>query len=220
MHQVFDRNAYTFRILSTLIIVQVIVLLFIKLWPVSFQQNPIDEAYPNPEVIVMEEIVSTLQAPPTPPPVAPLPPVIMPDDSILPEELILDFDPLYTIGVTVKEPPTDSESAPSIGIERSIPPKPIRIVTPEYPRPAQRRRVRAEIIVSVVVDKSGNVKSPRILERYLLNESGRAPALVDELGYGLEQAAVNAALKSFFRPAKKGGAAIDSHHKLSFKFGI
>ncbi|MCY4169995.1 MAG: hypothetical protein OXE59_00595 [Bacteroidetes bacterium] len=219
LRQLIDRDGYTFRILGTLIIAQVLVVLSIKFWPLTSMDSPIDIVYINPEAIEMEEVVNTHQARPTPPPVAPLPPVIKPVDMIIPDDPLTDLDPLQ-INETLSEPPIISVGSSSLTIDNPSPPKPIRIVTPEYPRPAQRKRVRAEVIISVVVDKSGNVQSPQILERYLLSESGNVRTLVEELGYGLEDAAVSAALKSLFRPAKKGGMAVDGRHRLSFKFGI
>ncbi|MCY4204243.1 MAG: energy transducer TonB [Bacteroidetes bacterium] len=168
----------------------------------------------------MEEIVPTRQIRRTPPPPPPLPPVIRPEDVILEDELILDFDPLALTGPPTDTPSLDPIGPSTTGINTSEPPKPIRVVTPEYPRSAQRRKIRAEIIIAFVVDKHGQVQSPEILERYLLKEGESSRTLVDELGYGLEEAAVNAALRSLFRPARKNGTAVDSNHKLSFKFGI
>ncbi len=217
IHQLFDHKTYTLRILSTLIIAQVLVLACIKFWPLSSLENPVDVAYPDSDAIMMEEIVQTFQPRSTPQPVTPLPPIIKSDDIILDEEPILELDPLLISGPPAEELPMDSSS---VSLGSSVPPKPIRIVTPEYPRHAQRRQIRAEIIIHVIVDKSGRVQSPQILERYLLDESIQGHTLVEELGYGLEEAAVNAALKSIFRPAKKGGITVDSYHKLSFKFGI
>ncbi len=208
------------RLLACIITVQVLILLCIKLWPLPLAPEPLEIIYSSPETIQMEEVVSTRQVRRSPPPPPPIPPVIRPEDVILEEDLLLDFDPLSVAGPPMDELPPDPDAALTGGIASSEPPKPIRIVTPEYPRSAQRRKIRAEIVISVVVDKRGRVQSPQILERYLLNEREETRTLVDELGYGLEEAAVRAALRSLFRPARKAGAAVDSNHRLSFRFGV
>ncbi|MCY3999737.1 MAG: hypothetical protein OXF06_09275 [Bacteroidetes bacterium] len=220
MRQLFDRDFYGLRILATMITVQVLLLLCVKLWPTSFVPSPPAVVYSDSEVIQMEEVISTQQSKRTPPPPAPLPPVVRSEDIILEDEITLDDDPLIVSMIPVSEPPQEMDGSAQAGVPRSEPPKPIRIVTPDYPRSAQRRKVRAEIIIHVVVNQQGHVQSPKIIERYLISETGNQKTLVNEIGYGLEDAAVNAALKSLFRPAKKDGATIDSHHQLSFRFGM
>ena len=116
--------------------------------------------------------------------------------------------------------PTEPQGTPSTGLAATEGPKPIRIVTPEYPKSANRRNIRAEIVVAVVVDKRGRVRSPQIVGRYLLDEKDNTRLLVDALGHGLEEAAVSAAMRYLFRPARKGGAAVESNHEIIFKFGV
>jgi len=220
MRQIFDRDFYILRILATMIAVQVLIVLCIKLWPPSLMPSPPDVVYSDSDTIQMEEIISTQQSKRPPPPPAPLPPVIRSEDIILEDEVILNYDPIVVNVMPVSEPPEDIDGFSSPGNSRSEPPKPLRIVTPEYPRSAQKQRIRAEIIIHVIVDQQGLVQSPQILERYLIHQTGNHRILVEEIGYGLEEAAVNAALKSLFRPAKKDGVSVDSHHQLSFRFGM
>ena len=219
MQRHFDGDHYILRLLASILVAQVLVLLCIKLWPLPLTPEPLDITYSNPEAIQMEEIVTTHQTRLAPPPLPPLPPVIRPEDIILEEDLALDFNPLTVIGPPMDEIPAEPEGIRSNGIAASEPPKPIRIVTPEYPRSAQRRKIRAEVVVTLVVDQRGEVRSPQVLERYLLDEKGNTRTLVDELGYGLEEAAINAAMRSLFRPARKEGIVVASNHKLTFKFG-
>ena len=220
MRRHFDGDSYSLRLFASILAAQVLILLCIKLWPVTSEPKPLDIIYSSPEVIQMEEIVSTNQTRRAPPPPAPLPPVIAPDDTILEEDILLDLDPLALTDPSLEDMPTDPEGALSTGTAASEAPKPIRIVTPEYPRSASRRKIHAEIVIAVVVDKRGRVQSPQIVERYLLNEKDNTRTLVDVLGHGLEEAAVSAAMRSLFRPARKDGATVESNHKLSFKFGV
>ncbi len=219
MRRHFDGDLYTLRLFAGIIVAQALVLLCIKLWPPPVPPKPLDIAYSNPETIQMEDIITTHQTQSSPPPPAPLPPVIQPEDMILEEDLPLDFSPLTITAPPIDEIPAETEGMQPSGIAASEPPKPIRIVTPEYPQSAQRRRIRAEVVITLVVDKQGRVQSPQVLERYLLDKTENTRTRVDELGHGLEEAAINAAMRSLFRPAKKEGMSVDSHHKLTFKFG-
>lgn len=220
MRRHFDGDSYSLRLFASIIAAQVLILLCIKLWPIAPEPKPLDILHSSPEVIQMEEIVSTRQTRRAPPPPAPLPPVIAPDDIILEEDILLDLDPLTVTGPPMDEMPTEPEGDPSTGIAATETAKLIRVATPEYPRSARRRNIRAEIVVAVVVDKRGRVQSPQIFERYLLNEKDNTRELVNALGHGLEEAAVSAAMRSLFRPARKEGAIVESNHKISFKFGV
>ena len=99
-------------------------------------------------------------------------------------------------------------------------PKPVRIVEPEYTREARRRNVRAEIVVEVLVDERGQVAEARVIERYLLNKNEDDKEAVAEVGYGLEEAAQEAALRWMFRPARERGKAVRSYTNVTFSFGI
>lgn len=219
MRHHFDRDHYTLRLLASIIVAQVLILLCVKLWPLPLTPRPLDTVYSNPETLQMEEVVTTRQTRRPPPPPPPLPPVIQPEEIILEDNLSLDFDPLTVNRPPINEIPVKPESNLSNGPATSEPPKPIRIVTPEYPRSARRRKIRAEVVIALIVDKQGHTQSPQILERYLLDKKGNSRTLVDELGYGLEEAAINAARRSLFRPAKKDGIPVESNHRLTFKFG-
>ena len=219
MRRHFNGDSYSLRLFASIIAAQVLILLCIKLWPIEPEPKPLDITYSSPEMIQMEEIVSTRQTRRAPPPPAPLPPIIAPDDTILEEDVLLDLDPLDVTGPPMDEMPTEPEGTPSTGIAATEAAKLIRIATPEYPKSAKRRNIHAEIVVAVVVDKRGRVQSPQIVERYLLDKKDNTRALVDALGHGLEEAAVNAAMRSLLRPARKGGAAVESNFKLTFTFG-
>ncbi len=199
-----------------------LLLLTIKVWPVPTDDAPNDIVYSSrgPEIILLEDVVPTRQQRQPPPPPAPLPPVIVPNDRILEDDLV--FDDSF---IEVEDPGLDSELAPGdpigaapTGARAESAPKPIRIVEPEYPRAARRKNIRAEIVITVIVDSRGRVEAPTIVERFLLKEASRQP--VSELGYGLEEAALSAATRWLFRPAQKDGKAVRSQHELSFKFGV
>lgn len=216
-----ENEHYAIRLMACMIAALVLVNLLVQFWPPPGPPKPLDIVYDSPAVILMEDVLPTSQQRRAPPPPAPLPPVIMPDDVILEDELILDSEPLAIAGPDLEDAPADAANqGASSDLQASTTPKLIRIITPEYPRAAQRRKIRAEIVIALVVDRRGRVESPRIVARYLLNEKDGIREPVEELGYGLEEAALSAAMRSLFRPASKSGVAVSSNHQVSFRFGV
>ena len=215
------KEFYSIRLMGCMIAALVLLNLLVHLWPPLGPPEPVDIVYDSPAVVTIEDVLPTAQQRRAPPPPAPLPPVVMPDDVLLEEELIFDREPLALAGPDLDDAPLDIDSqGASSGLQASTSPKMVRIITPEYPRAAQRRKIRAEVVVALVVDQKGRVESPRIIERYLLDENGGTRRKVDELGYGLEEAALSAAVRSMFKPATKAGVAVSSNHRVSFRFGV
>ncbi len=99
-------------------------------------------------------------------------------------------------------------------------PSPVRIATPEYPREADRRNIRAEVVVEVLVDIRGRVVDTRVVERYLLNKDGTEKEAVAEIGYGIEEAVISAAERHTFRPAIQAGQRVQSYSILTFRVGL
>ena len=87
---------------------------------------------------------------------------------------------------------------------------------PEYTREARRARIRTEIVVEVQVSPTGQVLSATVVERYLLTPRRRR---VDTLGYGLEEAALAAARRWRFRPARVNDQPVASFTRITFSFG-
>ncbi|MXY07337.1 MAG: hypothetical protein F4Y61_01660, partial [Rhodothermaceae bacterium] len=59
MRRHFDGDSYSLRLFASILAAQVLILLCIKLWPVALEPKPLDIVHSSPEVIQMEEIVST-----------------------------------------------------------------------------------------------------------------------------------------------------------------
>ncbi|MBL7977088.1 MAG: hypothetical protein JNN12_02020 [Bacteroidetes Order II. Incertae sedis bacterium] len=100
-----------------------------------------------------------------------------------------------------------------------IAPKLVRIVTPEYTEAARSKRILAKVSVEVTIDETGKVTIARILKRWLLDKKGTETP-IDRLEYGLEDAAMNAATRHLFRPARLNGKAIPSTYVLDMQFGV
>ncbi len=213
------RYGYHTRIMGTLVLVLLCAVAVVRWWPPAPSNEPASlPVTTRGEMIEIEEIRPTRQSGDVkPPPPAPIPPIVVADDVILEQEefdLSDAFLPLEIPGATVPAPGTDAEE--KVVFEG---PKPIRVVEPEYTRAAHRRKVRAEVVVGVKIDEQGRVQEAWVMKRYLLGEENE-PREVDELGYGLEEAAMAAAERCLFRPARRNGQPVASETTLGFGFGV
>lgn len=79
-------------------------------------------------------------------------------------------------------------------------------IQPRYPRAARLRHQEGMVIIELQVDRRGCPRAPRVVE----------PS-----GYALlDQAALQAAARSRFDPARQGGHPITSTHRLRFCFSL
>ena len=82
----------------------------------------------------------------------PQPPVVMPDDVVL-DDIELE---IADVALEINEVGSDDEDVEGADAGNAAParadrsPSPVRIATPEYPREADRRNIRAEVIVEVL----------------------------------------------------------------------
>ncbi len=220
-HRQHERAAYPLRMMASLAFTLGLVVLVVRLWPAPDRTASQAVVYRNlaPEVIALEEVMPTRQARPAPPPPVPPLPVLVPDEvpleevEINPDEnrLLLDetgTDPFAAEGAL--------EGTLAAAPAFEVGPKPVRFVEPEYTREARRARIRAEIVVEVQVSPTGQVLSATVVERYLLTPRRRR---VDTLGYGLEEAALAAARRWRFRPARVNDQPVASFTRITFSFG-
>lgn len=213
------------RFMSSLMAVLLVLIIAIRLWPPPGEAGagPLVYDTRGQEVIELEEILPTRQSATRPPPPPPPIPIVVPDDVVL-EEIEIDL----ADDVLITRDPGDDElppgpPAPTAGDERARPevgPRTVRFVEPEYTREARRRRVRAEVVVEVLVDERGQVRETRIVERFLLGSNPGDKQPVEAVGYGLEEAALAAAERWVFRPARQDGRAVRSYTTLTFTFGV
>jgi periplasmic protein TonB len=192
---------------------------------------PMDQGFPDTlvfdtrgqELIQVEEVLPTQQKRRRPPPPAPLTPVIVPDETVLDEIEIELTENLITADLGEDEGEEEGEDAPTTGgvTRADSGPRAFRVVEPEYTREARRRKIRAEVIVEVLVNARGRVETARVINRYLLDgRDNQDREAVDILGYGLEESALSAAEQWMFRPAREGGKVVSSRTTLTFSFGV
>ena len=70
------------------------------------------------------------------------------------------------------------------------------------------------------MDEQGRVAEAWVEKRFLLGDDTEPPREVEALGYGLEEAAMAAAERCIFRPARRNGVAVASETTLGFGFGV
>lgn len=175
------------------------------------------------EEIQLEEIQQTKQEKKRPPPPRPIVPVIIPNEEDL-EIVELDLDNNM---LAVEDPGTDEEfkegadETSQSGARADRGPQPRRIVEPTYPRAADRRNIRAEVVVRVLVNKRGRVDNVEVAERWLLEkDTARRLEQVDEIGYGIEEAALETARQWMFSPARENGEFVASYTVIAIRFGV
>lgn len=194
--------------------------LLARYWPEWESEPDTEQVFDTRgEPIELEMIEQTSQAAKPPAPPVPLPPVVVPDDVVLDYE---EVDPSEEITVEDEgEGEGESEyTGPRIVAQADQEPRPIRFVEPEYSAEARKKKVRATILVEVLVDEHGRVQKSRIIDRFVYEKKGDPPVPVDEIGYGLEEAALAAAERWRFRPARHGGRAVQTYTTLTFRFGV
>ena len=219
------RSAGPYRLRIQLCLSATLILLIglVRLWPPPPSDADESVAYrvSEQETIDIEEIQPTRQARRAPPPPVPPIPIVVPDDVVL-DNVELEFSDANLLDIKDLGEDTDEaegDAVPAAG-GVTVGPKAVRFVEPEYTREARRRRVRAEVIVEVLVDDRGRVQETTIEERFLLDEDGDSKTPVAEVGYGLDEAAVSAAKRWIFRPARENGKPVSSYTTLTFTFGV
>jgi protein TonB len=222
-HPKYDlRLGYQTRGLASLALALLLANAVVQLWPSGF--TPFGEGVTfrvrAQETIQIDDVQPTRQRLGTPPPPPPLTPLVLPDDRVI-EDYTLEMPAELAV---IDAPPGDESpsdgAAAATGAAPSVEARPVRIVEPEYSRKARDRKIRAEVVVEVLVNERGAVSKATVTGRFLLGDEDEAPRPVEIIGYGIEESAIAAARKWVFRPARDRGKAVPSYTTLTFSFGI
>lgn len=84
-----------------------------------------------------------------------------------------------------------------------VSPKRIKFVEPRYTSSAKRAKARGTVVLELLIDANGNVSDAYAIK---------------ELGYGLTQAAINAAKGWKYQPATLGGKPTETTIRVSVRF--
>ncbi len=222
----FDKNTkkreqYPVHMLIAIVVSLLVVHGAIRWWPglgLDDEARVFDSR--GQETIQAEEIQQTRQEKRKPAPPVPAPPVIMPDDVVLDDREIEIVD----TAITMDDPGTDTENVEGTteGSDQASRadsgPSPVRIAVGDYPKEAERKKVKAEIVVEVLVNERGRVDTARIVNKFLLDKDEKEK--VAQVGYGLEESALEAAKRYIFSPARQNNKRVASYTTLTFRFGV
>lgn len=204
-----------------MVVVLSLVIALVRWWPAP-EPSPYEGPYSSRqnERIEVREIQQTTQSRElTPPPPAPLPPVVVPNDRVIKEKI--EFG---DASLAVEDPGEDErlrEGASDTATTARAPdtnPRLFRAVQPEYPSDMRKQGIRARVKVSVFVSETGQVREAAVIKRWRISSDGSVHQ-VTELNQELEKAALIAARRSRFRPATKNGSPVKSRTTLTFEFG-
>ncbi len=170
------------------------------------------------EEVTVDEVAITRQGEVVPPPPQPnRPPVPVPDDIIVTdefdfEELEIDFEPIE-FGFEADDDDLRFVENPQ------IPPNVSRIVEPVVPEEFRATGVRAQIVITFMVNQEGGVEEVSINELRIFNPETNTYEAVPFIGYGIEEATIRAAFRWRFRPAIHQGDRVSTITRHVFSFG-
>lgn len=215
-------SGYRVRILSCIVVVEILVLALFNLWPAQEQDKTFQDVVFSEDDVMMEEVVITKQQESPPPPPKPQVPVPVPNDEIIEEDVVeLDnlnlsdySDSLSTRMMGARGNSDQAMSNPQTG------PSVVRIVEPTVPEAAKQAKVKAEIWVNFLVNKEGQVEEANISEIRLYDDETDSYRVVNTIDYGITEATIKAALQWKFRPAKNNGQIVKAYTKHIFTYGF
>ena len=103
---------------------------------------------------------------------------------------------------TMTDPET-GETIPRSSEAQHLVPNPIRRTPPAYPEALNRFDITGPVVLRVIVDEKGK---PTVVD------------IVTPMGFGLDQAAINAVSKWEYEPAKRDGKPVKVYVRVQFNF--
>ena len=209
------------RFMLSLICAELLIICILKFWPV--QPSPPKE-YPDTftdEVIYVEKSIVTRQtsAPAAPP--KPRVPVPVPNDRVIEEEIDFpDFDDILSkYEADGKDGFSDVRGEGEIVGSPEQPAGLVRIVEPTVPDAAQRANIKVKVLVTFLVGTKGQVEDYYISEIRVYDGKGNYE-VVNQIGYGIMEAVLQAAAKWRFTPARDNGIPVKTYVENSFNIGF
>lgn len=212
--------SYGPRVMTATVAVLLLMTALVRWWPAPTGQKPppLFREHPS-ERIQIRDVTPTSQSQElTPPPPAPLPPVVVPNDVLIRDEFEIGESDLQIEMPGDDERLQEGTNRATAGRQPDTDARLLRNVQPNYPAAARKDHVRARIEVEVEVAKNGRVRNAQVRRRWLLGDGGTSQP-VSTLGYGLEEAALAAAQRSLFRPARANGQPVSTRKVITFTFG-
>ncbi|MEX2602380.1 MAG: hypothetical protein WD355_12065 [Balneolaceae bacterium] len=215
-----DETSYKIRILSGIVMIQIVLILFIRFWPVSERVEPEQDDILFQDEIFVEDIQITRQESAPPPPPLPNRPEPVPVDEIVEEVIefeddlqIFDFPPL---------PPGDGQGQTDgedlIVSNPQLPPTVVKIVEPYVPNLPQELRGKIELVVNFLVTETGDVEEASIVQIRQYDENFEEYEVLPHIQYGIIEATLDAAFQWEFRPARHEGSGVKTFTTHRFNY--
>lgn len=213
-------QAYYRRVMGSMVLVLACTVAVVRWWPTDGgpdTDGPFRER--GTERISVQEVQPTNQSEEkTPPPPAPLPPVVVPNDVLVKQDMEVGDAELRIETTEDDERLQEGTDQATTARQPDTGARLLRNVQPEYPAAARDEAVRARLEVEVEIDENGRVEDAQVRRRWRLSGNGAAEP-VPRLEYGLEAAALSAARRSRFRPARADGQRVPTRKVITFTFG-
>lgn len=217
---IYHNTPHEHRFMIALIISELILIAVFRLWPSTGFESQKPAEYISQQEIFIEQPINTKQSASPASPPKPQVPVPVPNDRVIEEQIEMpEFDDIFS-----DSPISDNNSRGLMGDANQIVgspdsnPKIIRIVEPEVPEAAKSQNIKAEIYVTFLVQRDGKVEEAFIAE--IRKYNGEEYEVVQDIGYGLIAATLEAAGKWIFRPAQHNGENVRSYTTHAFSFGF
>lgn len=207
--------------MSSIIVAQLILIAIFRFWPLTHVDDDQPVYIPVRQEVFVEEIINTRQdvAPARPP--KPQIPVPVPTDEVIEDDIdITEFDSelsLDPLGVGELGQTGNSDKIVGNPDRR---PSLLKIVEPTMPDEARKAGIKAEVYVTFLVGIDGTVEDYFIDEIRKYTGKGNSFEIVNEIGYGIIAATLEAASQWKFKPAMDEGKPVKAYTTQVFSFGF
>ncbi len=221
LYIIYHSIGYKNRMMSSIIVAQLFLIAIFRFWPHTPVEDDQPEYTPVRQEVFVEEIINTRQdaAPARPP--KPQIPVPVPTDEVIEDDIdFLEFDSelsLDPLGEGVVGQTGDSDQIVGSPDRR---PSLLKIVEPTMPDEARRAGIKAEVYVTFLVGRDGTVEDYFVDEIRKYTADGNRFEIVNEIGYGIIAATLEAAAQWKFKPAMDGGEPVKAYTTQVFSFGF
>lgn len=212
---------HNIKVMSCIIATQLLVIGVFKFWPVPTPEEIITQDIIYSDAIAIEEMVITKQEGAPPPPPKPRVPIPVPNDEEIEEELEFPEDLEF---LALDESPFGVDvgkvgDSDKVVTNPQLSPNIIKIVEPPLPEEARKANINAKIDVRFLVGKQGQVEEAFIAQIRLFDKKCKEFEIVDQLGYGIMESTLEAALEWRFRPGKNDGLEVRTLTVQTFNIG-
>ncbi len=202
-----------------IVISTLFLLAIVKWWPVNVEYSVPAEIFTSETEIFTETMIPTRQVTQPARPPVPQMPMPVPNDEIIDEEIdipdignILSLEPLGEGLIGQHGNGDEIVGSP----QRS--PRVIKIVEPIMPDQARRQNIKAEVLITFLIDRNGKI------EEYFVKEirqyNGKGYTVVNSIGYGIMEAAMEAAGQWIFKSAINDDKEVKAYTTQIFSFGF